>query len=120
MSVHPTRTGERTGDRAGWAHIGHRNKKGPELPGLTCKNVVRDTGIEPVSVWSAAYRAPKLCWPAICKLAAKICANTTVRHADVVEALQLSSDGPTAQLQLSHIRSGAVQGSFTVTRPAPA
>ena len=41
-----------------WARIGHRNKKGPELPDLTCKNVVRDTGIEPVTSSVSGKRSP--------------------------------------------------------------
>lgn len=57
------------------------------------------------------------CWPQVCTLAAKIAADTTVRHADVCEVLALSADPPTAALQLAHIRAGAAPGSFTVTRP---
>jgi len=57
------------------------------------------------------------CWGPICAVAGKICASGHVRHRDVLEALGSSSDGPTAALQLSHIRSGSVPGSFTVTRP---
>ena len=68
----------------------------------------------------AVVPLPQRCWPAICKLAGKLCAESHVRHADVTAALGLSVDPDTAAIELAHIRAGCAPGSFTVSRHARA
>ena len=105
-----------------WARAGHSRPGRRELFA-----VLESTGCKDREVLTAAGGpdagesvVPLLetCWAAVTTLAAKLLRTGKINEADVLAALNLSSDPATRTLELSMIRSGATPGSFAVTRPA--